>query len=452
MADILRKVTEEETEILARQEYEARRLEELAAEELGSAQAGQVRSRGGHGQKLTVADDPTEYSEDGVASILNIVKEEVDRRISESNRLASLEQRRRMRGQIRGDTPQERYYQNPFRVHDLQRGGGIQQMCQSYLDGLCWVLNYYLQGVPSWAWFYPFHYAPCASDVRDTVIRLASSAPTLTYRRDFSSPLHPVEQLLSVLPPESAHALPVSCRGLMTSVNASPLADIYHPKDIMIDRGNDMSWLWVILLPFIDVNRIIQATKECEAHFTLEEQKRNSFGPAFLYLNALQCASNVSESSTTSPAETTKEDLRSRLNYSGPVYPLYGYVSRQSPEFDNDIPIPAYPDDDDADENEDAENTETDTKGSDETIEIVCFQYFFPNESIHRSALIEGLLPMSSPLDLRVKRGGRGGRGRGGRGGRGRGRGRNSEGPEGEGGRKGRHDHDHGHTHHHGQR
>ncbi len=76
-----------------------------------------------------------------------------------------------------------------------------------YIRAIQWILFYYYKGVSSWGWFYPSHYAPFASDIRNF--------SKYSIKFDKGSPFHPFEQLLGVLPSQSKKLLPecfqVSC-------------------------------------------------------------------------------------------------------------------------------------------------------------------------------------------------------------------------------------------------
>eukprot|EP00962_Isochrysis_galbana_P048327 scaffold20100_cov97-Isochrysis_galbana.AAC.3 len=142
----------------------------------------------------------------------------------------------------------ERYYRTKFKIDSPADRARV---CEEYVRGLCWVLKYYYQGCPSWEWFYPFHYAPPASDLRGMA--------GLDRVKKFSAgePFSPLEQLMAVLPPRSAaRALPACYASLMDS--GSPLAHLY-PVTFQQDLNGAASW-WkaVALLPFIDRNLLRQ--------------------------------------------------------------------------------------------------------------------------------------------------------------------------------------------------
>ena len=169
-----------------------------------------------------------------------------------------------------------RYYDDTFKKEDIEKGGGLKKMCHAYVQGLVWVMKYYYEGCPSWNWYYPFHYAPFASDL--------VNIETYPIDMEESKPFRPVEQLLAVLPKESAHALPLACQWLMLNIE-SPIRDVYD-GDVPLDpNGKTLPWLWVLLLPFVEEDAITTAFKACSDKLTLDDLRRNAYGNPLIFLH-----------------------------------------------------------------------------------------------------------------------------------------------------------------------
>ena len=169
----------------------------------------------------------------------------------------------------------DRYYMEKFHVSPNVNKKALidlkQKIKQYYIEGLCWVFEYYYNGCISWSWFYPFHYAPFASDL--------VNLNQLKINFELNRPFYAFEQLLSVLPPYSAEALPLPFRKLMTDP-LSPISDFY-PSNIKLDINNQpYAWMGVNLLPFVDADRIKKIVEIVmqKGELTDEEKKLNERG------------------------------------------------------------------------------------------------------------------------------------------------------------------------------
>lgn len=165
----------------------------------------------------------------------------------------------------------ERYYQQKF-------GWGPRHVAEKmallrkYVEGLQWVMRYYYVGCMSWGWYYPYHYAPFASDL----VECDLTADEIVFK--LGKPFEPFSQLQAVMPPSSGKlVLPKCYSDLMTDLS-SPIID-YYPEKFELDlNGKRFAWQGVALLPFINEKRLNEALAPLKNLLTNEEKERNSFG------------------------------------------------------------------------------------------------------------------------------------------------------------------------------
>ncbi|XP_046395916.1 5'-3' exoribonuclease 1 [Ischnura elegans] len=150
----------------------------------------------------------------------------------------------------------------------------LQSQAEGYVRAIQWNLHYYYDGVCSWSWFYPHHYAPYISDIKNFC--------NVDLNFDLGKPFLPFQQLLAVLPSLSKSLLPEVFHSLMEDEN-SPILD-YYPSTFLTDlNGKRQEWEAVVLIPFIDEVRLLAAMAPLEGMLTEEERRRNKHGPMSVY-------------------------------------------------------------------------------------------------------------------------------------------------------------------------
>ena len=169
----------------------------------------------------------------------------------------------------------DRYYESKFDVgtEDIEFRYRI---AAEYAIGLCWVLRYYYQGCSSWEWYFPYHYAPFASDFIN-IGDVKNEFPLDT------KPFKPLEQLMAVFPAASRSHVPGPWGELMMDPY-SPIIDFY-PVDFKIDlNGKKYAWQGVALLPFVDEKRLHLALESFYPKLTEAEVARNIRGDDRLFV------------------------------------------------------------------------------------------------------------------------------------------------------------------------
>ncbi len=260
-------------------------------------------------------------------------------------------------------------------------------------------MKYYYEGCPSWQWFYPFHYAPFASDLKN-IERFEKDCKSF----ELGEPFKPVEQLMAVFPADSSHAIPKSIRWLMSD-RESPIIDFY-PTEIACDpNGKAMPWLWVVLLPFIDEQRLLDAVRPSEKDWSQYEKLCNARGldDGYIYCHA----SHQSLASALTPVIDSSDDAKVeklkieddtgifgqlRQPLSNELYPLDKRSVIEPPSSSNRI---------DSNDLEQLLTSPIDPNAA------LCCAFTEPSKAIHKSILLQGAeppAPVLGPSDFHIRR------------------------------------------------
>lgn len=92
------------------------------------------------------------------------------------------------------------YYDAFFNVNYADKKQ-INRICFQYLQSLVFCLHYYLDELPSYTWYYPYHASPLPSDILRTLERVDDINEVFKFNK--GRPYRPLEQLLLILPPQN---------------------------------------------------------------------------------------------------------------------------------------------------------------------------------------------------------------------------------------------------------
>ncbi|CCG80728.1 5'-_3' exoribonculease Dhp1 [Taphrina deformans PYCC 5710] len=273
------------------------------------------------------------------------------------------------------DGYKERYYVQKFKC-DPDDVEFRRSVARDYVEGLAWVLLYYYQGCHSWTWFYPHHYAPFASDFDQM------SSMTINFSK--GEPARPYEQLLGVMPVASNHVLPEPLRKLMTDEEYG-ITDFY-PLDFPVDlNGKKFAWQGVVLLPFIDQARLLEACAKGYQLLTTEESKRNARGYDQLIFSEKNGSLYDHVVSKLYSKKANKEKVHLDMNTSGG---LAGNIQKDPAYTPNSsIPFPL--------------QTENSFPDIDMDTSVAVKYTLAKSKFVHKSMLLKGVRPPPRVLDRR---------------------------------------------------
>ena len=164
-------------------------------------------------------------------------------------------------------------------------------MTKEYVRGMQFVLSYYAHGMPDWTWFYPYLYAPFATDmIQHWDGSTQRTAPL--FRFDQNEPVPPFLQLFLVLPHTHGQKLwPAPLQNLLvardtTTTELWTSMQPFFPARLVLDRGGKKKdWEAIVQMTPCDLDAFRHAYGAVLTRWPLHEMeaRRNRRGRPFIY-------------------------------------------------------------------------------------------------------------------------------------------------------------------------
>jgi 5'-3' exonuclease len=165
------------------------------------------------------------------------------------------------------------YYKYFFNMDD---DSGREEICKNYIESLVFNLKYYFTSTPpSWHFFYRYRVSPVMSDLYATISNIKSLDKYVTFKKD--TPYLPFEQLMLILPPQSASILPKEIGGLMTDTSSGLVQ--YYPSEFELDAVAGKKRIYSEpILPLIDAEKVVKKVIQTYSTLSAKDKKRNVNG------------------------------------------------------------------------------------------------------------------------------------------------------------------------------
>jgi 5'-3' exonuclease len=153
-------------------------------------------------------------------------------------------------------------------------GTDVKKSCHKYLEGMQWVLTYYIGGCKEWNWIYPFHYAPFMTDLVDHIDDFSTNI-----YKSVSTPCNPFFQLVRILPPKSRNLIPFPLQRIFDGKLKQSF-----PETFEVDlKGKKKEWEGIVLIPFLNDKEMQKEYNQCVRELEDKDKRRNMFGKVFYY-------------------------------------------------------------------------------------------------------------------------------------------------------------------------